>query len=147
MRKNNKDNDLIEFYINNLSRLILPEQDCINISAYPNIKYLPFNYSVCPFLYKFKKDKIDFNSALDLQEPQNILDDLLQNPVMLHYIGPLKPWNSFFRLKQGIWFRYLIEGGLFMYYLRKLPASINNRLKRYSVKRFIRKRLHSTRNY
>jgi lipopolysaccharide biosynthesis glycosyltransferase len=138
IREKGKDKELNDFYINNLNRLILPEQDCINIVAHPHIKYLPFNYCVCPFFYKSKNNSANFNS--NIKDAEIIFKDLLRNPILLHYIGPLKPWNSFFIHKQGIWFKYLIKGGLFIYYLRKLPAAINNRLKRYSLKRFIQKK-------
>ncbi|MDR2496366.1 MAG: hypothetical protein LBD21_04485 [Tannerellaceae bacterium] len=139
IRERSKDDELIDFYSNNLNRLVLVEQDLINISAYPHIKYMPFTYGVYPFFYKLNKNAISFNTAIDIEKPEAQFEDLLRSPVLLHYIGPLKPWNSFFRGKQGIWFRYLIEGDLFMYYLRKLPAALNKRLKRYSIKRFIRK--------
>jgi lipopolysaccharide biosynthesis glycosyltransferase len=139
IRESRKDTEMLLFYEDNLDRLIMPEQDCIDLCCLPHIKYMPFNYEIYPFFYKLNMSNTKFHA--DVENAQKQFKDCIENPVMLHYIGPLKPWNSFFTLKSGIWFKYLRQGGIFTYYLKTLPMSIKNRLRRYSVKRFWRKLL------
>ena len=67
--------------------------------------------------------------------------EILSSPVQIHYVGAFKPWNSFNISKSDRWFYYLRQSGCFLYYIMNIPLYIKNRMKRYSLRRFINKHL------
>lgn len=144
IRENRIQEKMIEFYKTNLSRLYLPEQDCIDLCCYPYIKYLPYKYVVCMFFYTLDSSQVEFNSDVEefkenrqiaLQEFKTALDEAVQ----VHYVGYNKPWNSFFIPKWNLWMSYLKESGFFWEYLKMQPHFLIRRLKRYNLKRFMGK--------
>lgn len=137
MRKDNMPIKMTEFYKQNLSRLIQPEQDVINICCASHIQYLPYKYMVCAVDYKYSKKNACFRT--EISNPREVLVDGLENPIQLHYSGFLKPWNSFFIPKQDIWFCELFRSGFAWDYVTNLPLYLYRRSKKYSIMRFVKK--------
>ncbi len=137
MRLDNKHVEMINCYQENLFRLIQPEQDVINLCCYPYIEYLPFEYLVCTGDYLSLKKNIAFRR--EVLNPERILEDALSHPIQLHYSGFIKPWNSFFSLKQKIWLTELLGTGYFMFFLKMFPCFLFQRCKKYNIKRFVHK--------
>lgn len=139
MRLDSITSKMIVYYKQNLSRLIQPEQDVFNLCCYPYIKYLPYKYMVCVYDYKYRNKRIDFRK--EILNPQKELEDGLNNVIQLHYAGFLKPWNSFFLQKQNIWLEELIESGYVFEFIKKIPYYLYRRLRKYSIKRYIKKQI------
>lgn len=141
IRERSMQKKLTEFYKENYHRLCLPEQDCIILCCWPDVKYLPMEYVVCNSYYKanlnqttFYKDNDGFPKERKKALP--LFTHALANPIQLHYVGEYKPWNSFSVPKQRIWFSTLHESGCTHRFLKVLPIFVLRRFKRYSLKRF-----------
>ena len=138
---------LVDFYVSNYDRLRLPEQDCITLVCWPYLRYLPLAYAVCNNYYeKTEKDlklypKCKELASEDKMQSKKKFFDILSSPIQIHYVGAFKPWNSFGVLKSNRWFYYLYQSGCSYYYFMDIPLYIKNRLKRYSLRRFINKHL------
>ena len=123
----------------------MPEQDCLALCCQGRVRYLPMEYVVCNTYYKpFSRGDLHFSTAsrwLPEGEAERLamFTRALARPVQVHYVGPLKPWNSLQVPKRGLWFACLREAGLTASYLRMLPAFIRQRLGRYSLRRFFTK--------
>lgn len=144
IRENRIQEKMTEFYKTNLTRLYLPEQDCIDLCCFPHIKYLPYKYVVCMFFYTLDASLTEYNSDVkEFEESPQIAEQefkkALDEAVQVHYVGYNKPWNSFFIPKWSLWMKYLTESDCFYEYLRMLPYFLVRRLKRYSLQRFIGK--------
>lgn len=125
------------YYNANLGRLILPEQDVLNLCCYPKIDFLPLSYMVCTSLYSLNKQKIAY--IVDDNNNESILEEALRNPIQIHYAGYNKPWNSFFIAKWSEWMKSLVTAGFITEYLKYLPYYLFQRRKKYNLNRFIGK--------
>ena len=145
IRRDGMQERLTDFYRQNYQRLPLPEQDCLALCCQGRVRYLPMEYVVCNTYYKpFSRGDIHFSTAsrwLPEGEAERLamFTRALARPVQVHYVGPLKPWNSLGVPKRGLWFACLREAGLTLPYLRMLPAYVRQRLGRYSLRRFFTK--------
>ena len=144
MRQQKMQQQLSRFYQANYRRLRLPEQDCMILCCYPHVRHLPMEYVVCNTYYRTSSTEAVFYTKnrflpTDRQEQQALYDQALQHPIQLHYVGLDKPWHSFFVPKQRLWFRILKEAGLTGSYLVAVPSFVRQHLRRYSLKRFIKK--------
>lgn len=136
IREQGKQKELTDFYKLNFHRLPLPEQDCITLCCYPNIKYLPMTFVVCNNFYKLNKDFFnEENFYIPIQDFKNALN----NPIQLHYEGPAKPWNDLFVPKSGLWFSTLIEAKLLTFFILNIHLFFLQKGRRYSITRFINK--------
>ena len=145
IRRDRVQGKLTDFYRRNYHRLPLPEQDCLALCCQGRVRYLPMEYVVCNTYYKpFSRGDVHFVSTSPWlpeseAERRRMFTRALARPVQVHYVGPLKPWNSLGVPKRGLWFACLREAGLTASYLRMLPAFIRQRLGRYSLRRFFTK--------
>jgi lipopolysaccharide biosynthesis glycosyltransferase len=144
IREHNMQQQLTDFYKANYARLYLPEQDCIILCCYPHTFHLPITYCVTTDYYKAKRESLVLyqeNEALP-REPEramSLFEEALAHPIQLHYVGMHKPWNSFGTTKQRVWFSLLCEAGCCFDFIRATPRFVRQRMKRYSLRRFIRK--------
>ncbi len=143
IREKSMQKTLTDFYLNNFHRTPLPEQDTLTLCCWPALKFLPAKYNI--YNYYNEKD-IDPASLTDEfvelnkeENPLSILKDALAHPIMIHFVGVEKPWNSWGIPKQEVWNHYLKDSGCFFDYLLDLPIQLNKRLKRLSLRRFLRK--------
>lgn len=144
MRADHMQAKLTTFYKQNYRRLILPEQDCLILCCWPHVRYMPMNCVVCNTDYRTPPSAARFftgNPSLppDTDECRKLYAYALAHPVQLHYVGADKPWNSLGVPKQRLWLSMLNETGFTGRFLKALPAIVRQRLKRYSLKRFLRK--------
>lgn len=144
IRKYNKQEEMISFYTTNYHRLKLPEQDCMILTCWPHVRYIPTKYVVITSYYKldisnyrFYKGTPEFNCSKE--EAAAIFKDALKNPIQIHYAGPDKPWNSMFIDKQNIWLKAMIESGCLYEYIISQPKFLIKKIQKYSLKRFIYK--------
>lgn len=144
IRENRMQEKMIDFCKNNLARLYLPEQDCIDLCCFPHIKYLPFKYVVCMYFYRLDVAELEFNDDIEVfrenpdlarREFQQALDEAVQ----IHYVWHKKPWNSFGGTRWLLWMSYLRKTGGFAEYLRLQPYFFYKKMKKWNLKRFIRK--------
>ena len=145
IRRDGMQRVLTDFYRRNYQRLPLPEQDCLALCCQGRVRHLPMEYVVCNTYYKpFSRGDVHFSTASRWlpegeAERLQLFTRALARPVQVHYVGPLKPWNSLQVPKRGLWFACLREAGLTASYLRMLPAYVRQRLGRYSLRRFFTK--------
>ena len=144
IREHSMQKKLTDYYKANYHRLCLPEQDCMILCCWPQVEYLPIKFCVCNYYYKtdlataaFYPDNDDLPKVRE--EACRLFNEALSHPVQLHYVGPSKPWNSLFVTKQSIWLSLLWESGCTARLLKALPRLMQQKLKRYSLKRFLSK--------
>ena len=147
MRADGMQQRLTDFYRQNYHRLPLPEQDCLILCCWPRVRQLPLEYVVCNNYYRIRPSQLRFyaeNASLpaDRDACLRLYRQALEHPVQLHYVGPYKPWNSFRVSRQRLWFATLEETGYTIEYVKALPVYVAQRLKRYSLKRFLHKVYH-----
>ena len=147
IRNDHKQDEIINYYVQNYKNFYLPEQDCITLTCWPYIKYIPMEYNLPTAFYSLDMENDEFfqgnpffagNKAEALAKFRNGL----AHPIQLHYAGFNKPWNSFGITRQKDWMEALMDvpakEGILLY-LATLPYNLLRRLKRYSLKRFLRK--------
>lgn len=145
MRRDGMQEKLTDFYCRNYHRFPLPEQDCLMLCCWPHVRHLPMEYVVCNTYYTaLARGDVHFAPAShwlpeSVTERHQMFVKALSKPVQVHYVGPLKPWNSLRVPKLNLWFACLREAGLTAWWLRMLPAYIRRRLGRYSLRRFLAK--------
>ncbi|MDE7376305.1 MAG: hypothetical protein K2N16_05610, partial [Muribaculaceae bacterium] len=125
----------------NAHRLILPEQECIALCCAPKIKALDYKYGVYVHYYHHDPEIVKFNLDVIPSSVQGkqMLTDMLRDAVLLHYSGPDKPWITPFSPKYREWLRACRHAGQTWRYLALMPRFTVQKLRRYSLRRFIRK--------
>jgi len=116
MREEHIEQKMIECAVNNLWRIIQPEQDVINLICYPKVKLLPLNSIVCTYVYELYKTKEDLNN--DYYNSADEIKFAMENPIQLHYATNIKPWKYLSSLKADIWFKYLAKTNFLSEYLQ-----------------------------
>lgn len=144
IRRHDKQKEMTDFYINNYERLLLPEQDCMILTCWPLVRYIPTKFVVINSFYKIDIDKFDFYEGTPdfdcpHREAAEHFKSALDNPVQIHYAGPDKPWNSIMVTKQMEWFKAMIKAGCLWEYIYSQPKFFAQKIKKYSLRRFIRK--------
>ena len=89
------------------TKLDYPDQDILNIVCKNHVLLLDakWNYTWHLLLYQVRL------SANDKRECEQIM----QNPAIIHYTSPLKPWNYAFCPFADNWWQYALKTGLFDY--------------------------------
>lgn len=127
LREDGMTTKLKEYYQKNAYRLFLPEQDCIALTCPPSyIKIIPAQYNISVTWYK----NPSISAKLSLDHIQ---------PIMLHFPGENKPWNSFRAIKGDIWLIYCAKAQLLHRLVILQPLFLFQRIRRYSLKRFLKK--------
>ena len=107
VRKNNSFQKTIQWIVQNQEKLVLPDQDGLNVNFENDFVAMPFkwNIQVQPGWFELlsKKQRKEF------QEYEN----LVKNPVgIIHYVSGIKPWH---------WYYWEPAGKLYWHYLAKTP--------------------------
>lgn len=144
IRRHNKQKEMTDFYINNYERLILPEQDCMILTCWPYVRYMPIRFVVLSAFYKLNVQNIRFYKGtpdFDCSHNEAVKHFLsaLNNPLQLHYAGPDKPWNSIMVTKQKEWLKAMVKAQCLWEYIYSQPRFFMQKIKRYSLRRFIYK--------
>ena len=119
IRKDNMENEMMNFLEKNSDRLIQIEQDVINITCYKHIKRMPFYYMVCSFEYDNYKNGTDFSTLKNYEDIEK-KKYALEHPLQLHYATPIKPWKYTDCTKSEIWFEYFEKSVFSEKYLKKI---------------------------
>lgn len=138
IREDNIIHKFINYAQKNLNRLRCPEQEVISLVCYPKIKKLPVNSLVSTMSYDMF-DRHDYDNAMWYSESEVIY--AFENPIQLHYAGPLKPWNIPTITKADIWYRYLASTNFYIEQMDKFMLKPKNpkRFFRLQSKKFHKK--------
>lgn len=98
----------MDFAIGNFGRLLLPEQDVINICCHPKIKLVGSRYmAIAGF-------EPDYRRLTDAERAANpAWDEMFLNPVQIHYASGIKPWKYPQCPYSRPWFESCLAAGLF----------------------------------
>ena len=144
MREYGIQHRLTEFYKTNYPRLRLPEQDCLILCCYPYVRQMPLRYVVANAYYRILPAEAAFCTfsdvfPLDRKACEDMYADALARPVQLHFVGADKPWNSLWVPRSSVWWSELRASGYTLYYIKALPGIVRQKLRRYSLRRFLNK--------
>lgn len=143
LKEDHKQKELTDFFRRNVSRLRLPEQDCIALCCAPHLRFMDFKYVVCAYQFHLAPETVPFNihrpCLKDHAQAVRIYRRMLDEVVQLHYPTPEKPWNNPFVFEYGKWLKACRRARQTSYYLMMQPAFLIQRIKRYNIKRFISK--------
>lgn len=109
-------------------RLILPEQNVINlVCGNVNVR-LPLRAMMCSYYYPYARKWKGWCASHEAHGySEQEVREALAHPIQLHYAaGNLKPWNNLNVPKAWVWVRYCLRSGWFgdfaVRYLRLAPA-------------------------
>ncbi|HIZ33085.1 MAG TPA: glycosyltransferase family 8 protein [Candidatus Bacteroides merdigallinarum] len=144
MREDGIQHRLTEFYKANYPRLRLPEQDCLILCCYPHVRQMPLRFVVANTYYRIPPAEAVFCTfsdvfPLDRKACEDRYADALACPVQLHFVGADKPWNSLRVPRSSVWWSELRASGYTLYYIKALPGIVRQKLRRYSLRRFLNK--------
>ena len=107
-RQDRMSTSCIEFAKNNMNRVLLPEQDVINICCHPKIKLVGSHYMAIaefePYYKRLTNEEREANPSWD---------EMFANPVQIHYAAGIKPWKYPQCPYSRQWFESLFAAGLF----------------------------------
>lgn len=106
-RRDNIEAMLINYLCKNAQKLVLAEQDVLNIVCYPRIAKLSPAHIVCHenwqrFGERWEKLEAEVYS-------QDELDSARKYPIQLHFVGDKKPWKVPSVPKSEIWYEYIAK--------------------------------------
>ena len=85
-RKHDVQNRLLSYIIDKGNELIYNDQDALNVILQDERRQLPVKYNVTPYHYHKNLDNYPKEMQEEIQESR--LD-----PVVFHFLGPVKPWS------------------------------------------------------
>lgn len=98
-RKNNIQNKLVNYLINNYETIIYHDQDALNANLYDKSLLLPCKWNMLN--YFFLKEvfttvgKSDGNVIADYSEYKEMLVKDRKDPAIIHYVSKPKPWQKY----------------------------------------------------
>jgi lipopolysaccharide biosynthesis glycosyltransferase len=97
-----------EFARANMGKVLLPEQDVLNICSWPKIKTVSSRYMA------IAANWADYVKKDDVERKENpAWDEMYANPVQVHYVSGLKPWKYPNTPLAGKWFDACVAAGMF----------------------------------
>lgn len=144
IRRDGLETVMTQYYLQRYADLPFPEQDCMAICCRGAIRPLSPHHNVLSTYYTVNPLTTPFyplSACLPTDDKQrrSVFASALAHPVMLHYVGADKPWNSLFTPQQNRWLAALWHSGATPFYLRVLPSIVRQKLRRYSLSRFLQK--------
>lgn len=106
-KKDNIQKKLVDYAYKNAHRLILAEQDTLNLILYPHIATLTPAHIVGHKMWELYGE--NWEGYIPNIYTQEQIDDARNNPIQLHFIGHLKPWNTPNVAKSEVWINYLVK--------------------------------------
>jgi len=95
--------------VQNIDRLIsgnryeYPDNDALNVACANRVKYLPLKYCVPPFVRSF----LELEANRHDEGRKKMLDESIESPVIIHYLGIHKPWRGHVSTSYEIlWWEY-----------------------------------------
>ncbi|PAF54095.1 hypothetical protein BKH42_02465 [Helicobacter sp. 13S00482-2] len=141
IRKDGIEEKWINYASLNSHKLILPEQDVLNIICYPYIDTLSLKHMVAH--YAWKRFGENWEKLTPVIYSKKELDEANSYPIQIHYEGNKKPWVYVDEPKSELWFYYLAQTPFLKEYLAELPKTIiathQKTLFSYRIKTYIKK--------
>lgn len=140
-RRDNLEARLLNCLENNAPRLVLAEQDVLNLVCYPNIATLSPAHIVWHAAWKVYGES--WERLCPKFYSQNALENARERPIQLHFIGEKKPWNTPSEPKSDIWYRYLAKTPALSHFLANLEGTLIQKYLRttlpYRAQRYLRR--------
>nr|WP_257875409.1 glycosyltransferase [Helicobacter sp. 12S02232-10] len=134
IRKDNIEQKFLDYLIKNTHKLVLAEQDILNIICYPHIKTLSLRHMICHSMWKQYGEKWE-NLHPNFYTQDQITQARL-HPIQLHYAGNKKPWQYPNAPKSALWYYYVCQTPFAQDFLNELPNAI---ISLYKQERFFNK--------
>lgn len=126
-RKQNTQNRAMAYLKNNAQKLVLAEQDVLNIICFPKIKKISLAHLVSHASWD------DSTNLWGLIKPniytQEEIYEARDTPIQIHYVGANKPWNTPDVPKADLWFCYLCKTPFLHDYLQNLESLMFQKFK------------------
>lgn len=119
-RKVGAEERCIDCLKNNAKKLVLAEQDIINLVCFPHIKKISLAHIVSHSSWESLGEQWE-KLKPNLYTQEEILE-AREHPIQLHYVGADKPWNTPSVPKSDLWFSYLAKTLFLEDYLNKLET-------------------------
>ncbi|MGX2983339.1 glycosyltransferase family 8 protein [Helicobacter sp. 23-1045] len=113
---------LVNYLKENAKKLVLAEQDVLNIICYPRIATLSPAHIVCHANWEVYGD--NWEKLVPEIYSQKELDSARLRPIQLHFVGEKKPWNDASVPKSEIWFLYMLKTPFAREFLESLEGKI-----------------------
>ena len=98
----------LDFAKANFKRLILPEQDVLNICCHPRIKVVSSRFMAIAGY------EPEYRTLSESQRAANpAWDEMFAHPVQIHYASAIKPWKFPHCACSRLWFEACLAAGLF----------------------------------
>ena len=91
----------------NIGRVLLPEQDILNICSWPKIKIVSSRYMAIAAYWPAYKKKDEAARKANLA-----WDEMYSNPVQVHFASGIKPWKYPNSPLAGKWFDACVAAGM-----------------------------------
>ena len=115
----------------NVKKLLLPEQDVMNICSWPKIKIVSSRYmSIAAYMPRYEK----MTNEERCKNPA--WDDMYANPVQIHYASGVKPWKYPASPMAGKWFDACVSAGM-LHRWREWHGKLMSQQTRFSLSRKI----------
>ncbi|PAF45151.1 hypothetical protein BJI48_00880 [Helicobacter sp. 11S02596-1] len=122
MRQDNIEQKFLDYLHNNAKKLVLAEQDVLNIICYPRIQALSLRHMIGHGYWKhYGQNWEKFTPKFYSQEE---ITQARLHPIQLHYIGDKKPWRYPGEPKSSLWFTYLCHTAFAQEFFEQLPKTI-----------------------
>ncbi|MEG2414402.1 MAG: glycosyltransferase [Kiritimatiellia bacterium] len=108
MRENNIPQRCLEFARKNFSRLLLLEQDVLNIVCASKVKTMPSRFMAIAYYDKYYQEL-----TAEQRAKNPAWDEMFSDPVQIHYASGIKPWKYPASPLADPWFKALFDSGLF----------------------------------
>ena len=109
LKKMRQDDLVSKFAKMSKERFLFADQDILNISCKNRIKYLDLKYNVL-VKYRFANYKQNhYNDFICKYFTVSEIHEAIDNPVMIHYAQPTKPWQCRDVYMGQAWYRYIAK--------------------------------------
>ncbi|WP_181646873.1 glycosyltransferase [Helicobacter sp. 16-1353] len=123
-RHDDIESKMIEYLRLNAHKLVLAEQDVLNIICYPKIATLSPAHIVGHQMWERYGER--WEKYPPKVYSKNELDSARRHPIQLHYIGDKKPWNYPSEPKSELWYSYLAKTPFLKIFLANIECVIIN---------------------
>ncbi|RDU65198.1 glycosyltransferase [Helicobacter sp. MIT 14-3879] len=121
-RRDGLESKLINYLKANASKLVLAEQDVLNVVCYPHIATLSPAHIVWNGAWEHYGEH--WEGYIPEVYSREELDNARLSPIQLHYIGDNKPWKKPSVPKSEIWYSYLANSPFMRLHLLSIERAI-----------------------
>ncbi|PAF43763.1 glycosyltransferase [Helicobacter sp. 11S03491-1] len=122
IRQDNIEQKFLDYTFKNAHKLVLAEQDVLNIICYPYIQSLSLRHMISHSAWERYGEK--WEKLIPHFYSQDQINQARLEPIQLHYDGDKKPWKYPDVPKSNLWFYYLSQTPFHQEFLNQLPKTI-----------------------